>query len=122
ADGWAEVLVALDGDQLVETVVPALDELAAEADAVAADAVVPAGARLPVPTRIVDWLRSGATASELVERGPDGWLRTYREHGRGDPPLVAPGDQDITVDVPAEYLVHAASRAGFELAVAVTQA
>jgi SAM-dependent MidA family methyltransferase len=85
----------------------------------------------------MDWLRSCATAlrhgmlvvvdyvataSELVERGPDGWLRTYREHGRGDPPLVAPGDQDITVDVPAEYLVHAASRAGFELAVAVTQA
>jgi NADH dehydrogenase [ubiquinone] 1 alpha subcomplex assembly factor 7 len=137
ADGWAEVLVAFEGDQLVETVVPALDELAAEADAVAADAVVPAGARLPVPTRITDWLHSCATAlrhgmlvvvdyvataSELVERGPDGWLRTYREHGRGDPPLVAPGDQDITVDVPAEYLVHAASRAGFELAVAVTQA
>jgi NADH dehydrogenase [ubiquinone] 1 alpha subcomplex assembly factor 7 len=137
ADGWAEVLVALDGDQLVETVVPALDELAAEADAVAADAEVPAGARLPVPTRITDWLHSCATAlrhgmlvvvdyvataSELLARGPDGWLRTYREHGRGDPPLVAPGDQDITVDVPAEYLVHAASRAGFQLVVAVTQA
>ena len=49
-------------------------------------------------------------------------MRTYREHGRGDPPLVAPGDQDITVDVPAEYLVHAASRAGFHLAAGVTQA
>ena len=137
ADGWNEVLVALDDDQLIETVVPALDELAAEADAVAADAVVPAGARLPVPTRIADWLRSCAialrhgmlvvidyvaTTRELLERGPDGWLRTYREHGRGDPPLVAPGDQDITVDVPAEYLVHAASRAGFQLAAAVTQA
>ena len=51
ADGWAEVRVALDGDELVETVVPALAELAAEADAVAADAVVPVGTRLPVPTR-----------------------------------------------------------------------
>ena len=137
ADGWAEVLVALDGDQLVETVVPALAELAAEADAVAADAAVPVGTRLPVPTRITDWLHSCAIAlrhgvlvvvdyvasgAELVERGPDGWLRTYRGHGRGGPPLVAPGDQDITVDVPAEYLVHAASRAGFQLTAAITQA
>ena len=62
ADGWAEVLVALDGDQLVETVVPALAELAAEADAVAADAAVPVGTRLPVPTRITDWLHSCAAA------------------------------------------------------------
>jgi SAM-dependent MidA family methyltransferase len=95
------------------------------------------GTRLPVPTQITDWLHSCAialrhgvlvvvdyvaSARELVERGPDGWLRTYRAHGRGGPPLTAPGDQDITVDVPAEYLVHAASRAGFQLTAAVTQA
>ena len=32
-----------------------------------------------------------ATAEELVARGADGWLRTYRDHGRGGAPLVAPG-------------------------------
>ena len=56
-----------------------------------------------------------ATAAELVERGEAGWLRTYRDHERGDAPLVAPGEQDITIDVPREYLVHAAARAGFRL-------
>ena len=29
-----------------------------------------------------------------------GWLRTYRGHDRGASPLVAPGEQDITIDVP----------------------
>src|SRR5262249_3841583 len=55
-------------------------------------------------------------------RGQDGWLRTYRDHGRGAPPLRAPGDQDITIDVPREFLVHAAARAGFALEQDVTQA
>ena len=76
--------------------------------------VMPVGTRLPVPTRsrtgctrarslrhgvlvVIDYV---ATAAELVERGADGWLRTYREHERGGAPLVAPGDQDITIDVP----------------------
>jgi SAM-dependent MidA family methyltransferase len=136
-DGWAEVRVALDGDRLVETVVPALEELAAEAEVVAGGARVTPGTRLPVPTRIPEWLQSCATAlrrgvlvvvdyvataEELVDRGPDGWLRTYRGHDRGDSPLLAPGDQDITVDVPAEYLVHAAMRAGFRLVADITQA
>ena len=53
---------------------------------------------------IVDY---GATAAELVARGGDGWLRTYREHERGASPLVAPGEQDITIDLPVEYVVHA---------------
>ena len=63
-----------------------------------------------------------ATGAELVERGEAGWLRTYRDHGRGAPALVAPGEQDITIDVPVEYLVHAAGRAGFHLTVDTTQA
>jgi SAM-dependent MidA family methyltransferase len=137
ADGWAEVRVALDGDELAETLVPALEELATEADVVAGEAAVALGTRLPVPARIPEWLHSCAgtlrhgvlvvvdyvaTVDELVERGPDGWLRTYRGHGRGDAPLIAPGEQDITVDVPSEYLAHAATRAGFRLAADVSQA
>lgn len=132
---WWEVLVAVDGDDLVENVVPAASELAAEADLVVADP--PDGARVPVPTALVSWLRAcavalrrgrlavidyTATGAELVARGESGWLRTYREHGRGVAPLAAPGEQDITFDVPREYLVHAAERVGLHLERDLTQA
>jgi SAM-dependent MidA family methyltransferase len=68
---------------------------------------------------VIDYVATGA---ELVERGERGWLRTYREHRRGASPLVAPGQQDITADVPLEYLVHAASGAGLTLQHDCTQA
>ena len=132
---WSEVRVAVDGDDLVESVVPASGELASEADLVVADP--PDGTRVPVPTGLAGWLRACASvlrhgrlvvidylasASELVDRGEPGWLRTYREHGRGRPPLEAPGEQDLTIDVPLEYLVHAAQRVGFRLELDQTQA
>jgi SAM-dependent MidA family methyltransferase len=135
AGEWCEVRVTTDGDALVENVVAATVELAAEADLVVADA--PDGVRVPVPTALVRWLhacagalRRGrlvvvdytATGAELVERGQDGWLRTYRDQGRGAPPLVAPGEQDLTIDVPREFLVHTAARVGFRLERDVTQA
>jgi SAM-dependent MidA family methyltransferase len=135
AGEWWEVRVALDGDDLVENVVPAAVELAVEADLVVTDA--PDGARVPVPTALAAWLRASATAlrsgrlvvvdytatgAELIERGPDGWLRTYRDHERGVAPLDAPGEQDVTIDVPVEYLVHAAARVGFHLERDLTQA
>jgi SAM-dependent MidA family methyltransferase len=127
--------VGLDGHALVEQLVVASSELAAEADLVISDP--PDGTRAPVPTALVDWLRrcsavlrSGrlvvvdytASAAELVERGEAGWLRTYRGHDRGAPPLVDPGQQDITIDVPTEFLVHAAGRVGLRLERDLTQA
>jgi SAM-dependent MidA family methyltransferase len=133
--GWWEVRVGVEGDDLVEQLVPAALELAAEADVVATDP--PDGARLPVPSGILAWLRacggalrSGrlvvvdyvADATELVERRERGWLRTYREHERGVDVLAHPGEQDITIDVPREYLLHAAARAGFRLESDVAQA
>jgi SAM-dependent MidA family methyltransferase len=132
---WWEVRVAADGEELVESVVPAASELAADADLVVADP--PDGARVPVPTALAGWLRACAaalrrgrlvvvdyvaTGAELVERGEAGWLRTYREHERGVAPLDAAGEQDITIDVPREYLVHAAERVGLHLERDVTQA
>ena len=90
-----------------------------------------------MPTGCREWLRACAailrrgrlvvvdyvvTAAELVERRADGWLRAYREHQRGVSPLVAPGTQDVTADIPLEYLVHVARRAGLVLERAVTQA
>jgi len=136
ADGWAEVRVAVDGDEFVEVLIPAAQDLVVEAETVAAGSV-PVGVRLPVPTGIPEWLHAcagvlrhgvlvvidyAATGAELVDRGQDGWLRTYRDHDRGAPPLVAPGEQDITIDVPVEYLVHAAAGAGFHLLSDTTQA
>jgi SAM-dependent MidA family methyltransferase len=134
AGAWWEVRVAVDGDALIESIVPAPDELVAEADLVIADA--PGRARVPVPVGLVEWLRGCAaavrrgrlvvvdyvaTGQELVERGEAGWLRTYREHGRGVTALDAPGEQDLTIDVPLEYLVHAAERVGFHLERDLTQ-
>jgi len=148
---WLEVRVSVDVERtsssstpsprsastFLEVLVPASDELAAEADVVAGSAVVMPGTRLPVPTGTRAWLRDCArtlrdgylvvidyvaSTAELVDRGSDGWLRTYRDHARGAAPLVAPGDQDITHDVPLEYLLHAAERAGWSLVSQSTQA
>jgi NADH dehydrogenase [ubiquinone] 1 alpha subcomplex assembly factor 7 len=136
ADGWIEVRVGHDGDAFVEVLIPAAPELSAEAELVACGAA-PVGARLPVPSSAREWFHAcsealghgvlavvdyAATAEELVTRGEHGWLRTYREHERGTSPLVAPGEQDITIDLPVEYVVHAATRAGFTLVHDTTQA
>ncbi|MEX2253919.1 MAG: SAM-dependent methyltransferase [Acidimicrobiia bacterium] len=138
ADGWAEVRVGLgDGGTLVESIVPADPELTIEADEVAGGTRVPLGARLPVPEAAAEWLAAAAfvlrrgtvvlvdyaaPVAELLARGADGWLRTYREHGRGAGPFDAPGTQDLTCDVPLEYLATVARRAGFEIDRDTTQA
>ncbi len=136
---WTEVRVGSgeEGGPFVEVVVAAEPALAAEADAVAAGAAVPDRTRLPVPDALHPWLervasllRRGdvvlidylAAAATLVARGQPGWLRTYRGHGVGSDPLEGPGEQDITADVPLEYLLAAAGRVGFEVAEETTQA
>jgi SAM-dependent MidA family methyltransferase len=137
AGGWMEVRVGLGDDGFVEITVPASPEIAAAADDVAAGASIPVGARLPVPTAIVDWLEACAhilrrgylvvidyadTAASLAARSQDEWLRTYRGHQRGGAPLAAPGAQDITATVPTEHLVAHAGRAGFRLVERTNQA
>ena len=44
------------------------------------------------------------TTDEMCERDWREWVRTYREHERGDHPLTDPGSQDITVDVAFDQL------------------
>ena len=128
---WDEIRVGVDGGHFVDVPVRAAETLArwvAEVD-------VPVGTRLPVAAGAVDWivavarhLRRGsmilldyaAEWSELAARD-GGWLRTYIGHTRGRDPLVAPGTQDITIDVPIELVRHAAARAGLAFAEA-TQA
>lgn len=136
AEGWSEIRVGHDGERFVEHGLPAAEHLAAEAELVAASDV-PVGTRLPVPIPAVEWLRGAAavlrrgrlllvdyaaSGAELASRGQAGWLRTYRAHERGGAPLDAPGTQDITADLPVEFLVHAATRAGFTLRTDTTQA
>jgi SAM-dependent MidA family methyltransferase len=128
--GWLEVRVAADGDRFVEVTVPASPPLATEADLVAEGALVEVGARIPVPSAARAWLeRVGAmlvrgdvilfdyvdTVSKLAARGQQSWMRTYRAHQRGGDPLDAPGTQDITCDLPLEYLRTIADRVGLPL-------
>jgi SAM-dependent MidA family methyltransferase len=128
--GWLEARVTADGEQFTEVLVPAPPPLAAEADLVAEGAVVDVGARIPIPRAARTWLeRVGAmlvrgevvlfdyvdTVSSLAARGQESWMRTYRAHQRGGDPLEAPGTQDITCDVPLEYVRTIAHRVGLPL-------
>jgi SAM-dependent MidA family methyltransferase len=129
-DGWLEVRVSADDERFVEVLVPAPPPLVAEAELVAEGAVVDVGARIPVPTAARRWLeRVGAmlvrgevvlfdyvdTVSSIAARGQGSWMRTYRAHQRGGDPLEAPGTQDITCDLPLEYLRTIAERVGLPL-------
>jgi SAM-dependent MidA family methyltransferase len=120
-----------------ELALPADDGLAALADRLVEGQEIPVGARLPVPTALVEWLRSAAATlrrgvivvidyaapvEELAARGQAGWLRTYSAQRRGGSPLDAPGSQDITADVPLEGLRRAAAAVGLSVLTETTQA
>jgi SAM-dependent MidA family methyltransferase len=122
---WCEVRVGL-GDQasvddgsLVEVVVPAAPDLAAEADRLVPDAA--AGARIPLQRAAGEWLRDALSllsrgrvvvidyaseSAELARRPWTAWVRTYRGHGRGGSPLAAPGAQDVTCEVATDQLAR----------------
>ena len=117
AHGWDEVRVGLDGDALVEVLVAASPDLAAEATALAPD--TDAGSRIPIQHAARTWLGRalgllGAGSVILVDyaddtpslaaRPWDDWLRTYRGHQRAGHPLEAPGTADITCEVAVDQL------------------
>jgi SAM-dependent MidA family methyltransferase len=120
-DGWDEVRVGLDAGRLVELLVPADEATSVRLEALAPDA--PVGGRIPLQDAAGEWLRSalGAlrqgsvvvidyaspTSSALAERPLDDWLRTYRDHERGDGPLEGPGTQDVTCEVAVDQLIAA---------------
>ena len=136
-DHWSEVRVGSDDGRFVEVLVAASATLAAEADAVAPGDSLADGTRVPVPVDLRSWLERAAAllrrgdivlidyadvARSLAARGHRRWLRTYRTHGRGTDPLDAPGEQDITCDVPVEYLLTTATRVGLRPEDPITQA
>jgi SAM-dependent MidA family methyltransferase len=138
ATGWLEIRVGVtEAGTFYEVPVPASEEMVTWLGEIE----VPAGARLPVQHAAGAWIDDcaarlhrgvvlvldyAAELDELVRRGAasdgSGWLRTYRDHRRGGPPLEDPGAQDITTDVVLPTLRREASRAGFTVAIETTQA
>ena len=111
ADGWADVCVGLEGDGLVEVVVPSEDRTGPEAAV---------GARIPEQARAADWVQEArrlaapdgrviaidyaSTTIDMATRPWREWVRTYRRHERGTHPLDRLGQQDITCEVAIDQL------------------
>jgi SAM-dependent MidA family methyltransferase len=99
ADGGGEVRVGLEGDRLVEVMVPS-------------DSHWPG--RVPVQAAAARWVRDACAAARRVvvfdyaadtsELAGRPWLRTYRGHERGTDALDDLGAQDITSDVAVDQL------------------
>ena len=118
---WKEAFVAIgDGGKFVEVLRDVAD----------IPSVLPKtaslGARAPIQTAGRDWLtmvstRLGrgrilifdycsASTSEVAASPWREWLRTYKDHGRGEHYLVNPGSQDITVQVMLDQLANSFSQ------------
>ena len=119
ATGWSEVRVGETGDGFGEVLTPAEAKDVEQADRLVPDA--PVGARIPLQSAAVDWLRGAlrtlsrgrvvlvdyaTTTSELASRPIAEWLRTYRGGGPGTDPLDRPGSQDLTVEVCVDQLAR----------------
>ena len=114
--GWREAyVVRLPDGRLVETLSAPFDPVPEVLPAQAA-----LGARAPLQHAARDWvgdahgrLRQGTllvidymspTTAALAHRPWREWLRTYREHARGEHYLATPGAQDITAEVAIDQL------------------
>lgn len=119
-DSWAEVRVGLDPEgRLIEVAVPAESRLARLGESFAPDA--PNRARIPLQLVASRWLQEALALVErgrvvvfdyasdtpsLARRSQDSWLRTFRGHQRGGPPLEQLGSQDITCEVAVDQLAR----------------
>ncbi|MEI8335707.1 MAG: class I SAM-dependent methyltransferase [Actinomycetes bacterium] len=139
SDGWAEVRIALRGDSAIGDSPPEFVEVLAPLDEARAllvpDFPTQIGSRLPIQVGALNWISRAAecietgwivlidyagTAEDLARRG--GWLRTYRDHSRGDDPLLYPGEADITSDVVLEPIRDALIASSFKIESETTQA
>jgi SAM-dependent MidA family methyltransferase len=119
--GWHEVRVGAagdHGDELVELIVPAAPEEAAEGERFVGQMPI-SGGRIPLQREAHDWLRQArglldagrvvvidyADTTAALARSPwTTWLRTFRQHAPGLVPLERPGSQDITAVVAIDQL------------------
>jgi SAM-dependent MidA family methyltransferase len=128
AAGWREVRVGLTADEggVAEYLVPADASLRATAERLVPDAGD--GARVPIQLVAGEWVRDavGALARgrvvlidyadstpSMAARASHEWLRTYRDHARGAPPLEDLGLQDITCEVAIDQIARV--RPGLEV-------
>jgi SAM-dependent MidA family methyltransferase len=118
ASGWDEVRVGIEGSSLVEVLVPMTAVEAAGLDRRAPGAT--AGARVPLQRAAAAWVHDAlalagpggrvmaldyaTTTARLAARPWTEWVRTYRRHERGGPPLDGLGEQDITCEVAIDQL------------------
>lgn len=113
---WAEICV---NEKLTEVLVPARENISADADRLAPQA--PVGARIPLQQEAAHWLRSALatfrrgrvvvidyadTTPNMAQRPWMDWVRTYQSHGRGGSPLEHLGHQDITCEVATDQLAR----------------
>ena len=116
---WLEVMVGVEGPDLVEVLVPLSSREASLLERLAPSASD--GARAPIVDKAAAWVRSARelagpdgrvvaidyacdATDELASRPAAEWLRTYRRHDRGGEPLRFLGAQDITVEIPIDQL------------------
>ena len=116
--GWREAFVELGSDgRFVELLSAPIDPVPSFLPATARF-----GARAPLVDRAARFVkdarglvRSGSVVAidyatpitaMLAGRPYRDWMRTYRGNERGDHYLVAPGTQDITIDVPIDQLAE----------------
>ena len=115
--GWREAFVTAD-----PRTGGCMEILSAPFDPVSAGLPLQArhGARAPIQTRAAQWVHearsrlsagrvvifdyASASTAAMVERPFREWLRTYKDHERGQHPLQMPGIQDITCEVALDQL------------------
>jgi SAM-dependent MidA family methyltransferase len=114
---WKEAFVALgDGGRFVE-VLRTVDSIPAVLPKSA-----PLGSRAPIQTAATQWLRDvtqkvskgrvlifdycSDSTSEIAVSAWREWLRTYKNHERGEHYLLKPGAQDITAQVMIDQLLE----------------
>jgi SAM-dependent MidA family methyltransferase len=107
--GWREVVVPTEPPGWLRSVPAA--EGARVPDHVAARRWLVEALALARPTEggrvvVLDYC---STTAALATRPMEEWLRTFRGHQRGGPPLADPGSQDITVEVCLDQLRPATS-------------
>jgi SAM-dependent MidA family methyltransferase len=125
AEGWGEIAVGADGDELVLVDVPARTDVAAWCDDTFGE--TPVGATVSVQLAVSEWIAQifnhfgavtmclvdyGAKSDELINRNPASIIRTYRKHQGGIDWLQHPSEVDITVDVNINALLKAIARQG----------
>lgn len=124
-DGWVEVAVGVEGDDLMLVEIAARREVAEWCEDVFGAA--PAGVTVSVQLAVSDWIAGvfdhfgkvtmclidyGGRSDELIARDPRPVVRTYRKHQSGFDWLQHPAETDITVDVNVTGVLKAIARAG----------